>query len=163
MLFLPKTKLQISRKLPYFGHYNSTRNEIVCYEERHPLLLKYLITFIRCIRMIGGAFESMYHLPHYCHHVISAKLYTQKHQANSLILVTPTTNGNGMMCLKQRHPLLLKYLRTFIRCMRMIGGSFESMYHLPHHCHHAISAKLYTQKYQANSLILVTEPTMEMR
>ena len=100
MLFLPKTKLQISRKFTYFGHYNSTRNEIVCYEERHPLLLKYLITFIRCIRMIGGAFESMYHLPHHCHHVISAKLYTQKYQANSLILVTPTTNGNGMMCLK---------------------------------------------------------------
>ena len=43
-----------------FGYPLSTRNGILCCNYKHPLLLKCYIVFLRCIRIIGWASNSIY-------------------------------------------------------------------------------------------------------
>ena len=37
-----------------------TENGVLCYKERHPLLLKYIITFFRCVRKIRRASDNSF-------------------------------------------------------------------------------------------------------
>ena len=45
---------------PVFGYPLSKENVMLCYKERHPLLLDYFIPFLKSIRMVGRATSSMY-------------------------------------------------------------------------------------------------------
>ena len=63
-----KNNYTISCKISYFRYPLSTENAMMCYKERHPLLLKCLITFLRYIMMILGAPDRLYN-PHMVHTV----------------------------------------------------------------------------------------------
>ena len=43
----------------------------------------------------------------------------------------PLITGNGMMCCKEGHPLLLEWFPTFLRCIIMIRGASDSIYKTP--------------------------------
>ena len=40
----------------------------------------------------------------------------------------PLTMGNGMICHMERHPLLLKWPITFLKCVYKVKGDFGSIY-----------------------------------
>ncbi len=97
------------------------------YKERHPLLLKCLITLIRYIIMIERAPERIYN-PHMVH-MVSFLPKTALHcYTEYQIFGTPHCTGNGRLCCKERHPLLLGWFMTFLRCMSMIGRAYDCIY-----------------------------------
>ena len=101
-------------------------NGILCCNERHPLLLKCFVTFLRCIRRVGKATDGIYE-PLKSHHVISAK--TNSQSAYKIPdLRHPLSRRNGMLWYNERHALLLKCFITFLWCMRRMGRASESIY-----------------------------------
>ena len=54
------SKSHISCKIAVFRYPLSKGNVMLCYKERHPLLLDYFIPFLKCIRMVGRATSSLY-------------------------------------------------------------------------------------------------------
>ena len=54
-----KNNFQISGKMLDFRYPRSTKYWVRCCKERHPLLLKSFITFLRCIWMTGQASDSI--------------------------------------------------------------------------------------------------------
>ena len=68
--FPPRSTAQVAHKMPDLGYPLSTANGMLYYKERQPLLLEYFITFLRCIRQIGGASEQHLPAPYVSHHVI---------------------------------------------------------------------------------------------
>ena len=57
-----KNNSQISCKMPDFMYPLCTENGMLYCTERHPLLMECFIIFLRCIRMIGRASDSVYKL-----------------------------------------------------------------------------------------------------
>ena len=53
---------QISCKISVFTYPLSKGSVMLCYKERHPLLLDYFIAFLRCIRMVGRSTGGLYDL-----------------------------------------------------------------------------------------------------
>ena len=51
---------QIAYKIPDFGYPLSTENDMFSCKERHLLLIGWFMTFLRCMRMIGGVSNSIY-------------------------------------------------------------------------------------------------------
>ena len=45
-----------------FGHTPNTEDGMMCYKERHPLLLDYFIPFLKYIRMVGRSTGGLYDL-----------------------------------------------------------------------------------------------------
>ena len=92
--------------------------------ERHPLLLECFISFLRCIRMIIGASDSICKASHCPHHVISTKRKPSNFMQN-IRFRDPFSTGIGLMCCNERHPLLLGCFITLLGCIRMIRGASE--------------------------------------
>ena len=108
----------------------------MCYKERHPLLLKCFITFLRYTMMVQRAPDRIYSphmihtesfLPKITHKVGSCKMSAFGH---------PLCMGDGMLCYIKRHPLLIKCLLSSLRCTRIVGITFDSIYraHYGQHC-----------------------------
>jgi len=57
--FLPKNNTQILCKISDFRHPVSIGNGMMFCKEMHPLLLECFITFLRCVRMTGRAFDDI--------------------------------------------------------------------------------------------------------
>ena len=79
------------------------------------MLLKYLITFLRCIRKVIGFSDSIEKDPRVSNYVISTKSDSQFAPKISDFWYLPLIlgTGNEMVCYKERHPLLLKWFITF--------------------------------------------------
>ena len=117
----------ISCKITEFGHPLCMGNRMPCCKERHPLLLKYFITFLRCIRMISIFSDSI--LKSVIVHMVSFLLKsTLKIHGKCQSFGTRFFKGNGMMCCKQQHPLLLDCLTTFPRYIRIVGRANNSTF-----------------------------------
>ena len=59
--FLPTTNLKFHAKFQFSGRYPPSKGDVMlCYKERHPLLLDYFIPFLECIKMDGRASDSPY-------------------------------------------------------------------------------------------------------
>ena len=103
-------------------------NRMLCWNERYPLLLKCLQTFLRCTRMIGGADHSIYN-PLMVHTTrIPPRSTLQLYTKYQILGRYPLSMESRMMCCKERHPLLLKCLKTFLTCTkRMRLMSFPSL------------------------------------
>ena len=78
-----------------------TGNVMMCYKKRHPLPLKYFITFLGSIRKVGEASHITYlDAPRSCpHQVIFARIYFQI-SYNMPNLGYPLSIGNGILCSK---------------------------------------------------------------
>ena len=102
------------------GYPLSTENEILLYKERHSLLLECLITILICMRKVWGATGSIYQpLTYGSYCAISANIdFKIAHKISDLGCALSMVNG--MMCCNERHTLLLKYVITFLRYIRMV-------------------------------------------
>ena len=83
-------------------------------KERYTLLLKCFKHFIRCMRMIGRAVDSIYK-PRMVHTMSFLLKITLKFHVKCQRLGTYFLKGNGMLCCKGQHTLLLECLITFLR------------------------------------------------
>ena len=89
-------------------HHLNVGNEIPYYKEIHALLLEWSVTFLRCIRMIGRASDSMYVfimfdiICHFCQKWLSTFM-------KKLNALHPLITGNGIPWYKERQQLLIKY------------------------------------------------------
>jgi len=98
--------------------------------ERHPLLLECFISFLRCIRMIIGASDSIYKASHCPHHVISTKRKPSNFMQN-IRFRHPFSTVSWLMCCNESHHSLFECFITFLRCIRTIIGASGSTYQYP--------------------------------
>ena len=97
-------------------------NGILCFRERHQLLLECLINFLMCTRMIGRASYSIYN-PVIANIVSLLPNTNLKFRVKYQPLVRhPPLTGNGMRCCDLRHVLPIDCYMTFPRCTRMSRG-----------------------------------------
>ena len=61
-------------------------------------------------------------------YAISVRIASQIACKMSGLWYPPLTMGNGILSCKERHPLLLKCFITFLRCIRKMGGAYDSIY-----------------------------------
>ena len=106
-----------------FGYPFNMGNGMMCYKERYPLLLEWFITFIGCIKVIGGALHTN-HCCSLCYFYQEWALNCREKSIFGYLLIT----GNGMPCCKKRYPLLFECLITFLRCMVKMGDAYDSTY-----------------------------------
>ena len=104
-------------------------NRMLCCKDRHTLLLGCLIAFFRYITMIERApnTDSIYKATYGPHCVISVK---NKYQSSSKISVfrLPLRTGNGMLCCKERHTLMVECFMTFLGYMWKLRGATDIIY-----------------------------------
>ena len=58
--FLPNVDSQLVQKMQELKYPLSTGNDMLCYDERHTILLDCVMIFIVCVRKVGGASDSIY-------------------------------------------------------------------------------------------------------
>ena len=121
-----KNNFQISGKMLDFRYPLSTKYGVRCCNERHPLLLKYFINFLRCIWMAGQASNSICR-PIMVHRVSFMPKTTLKFHTKFQIWGTHPSTGNGMLYCKEIHLLLLECFITFLRYIGMIGLASDSI------------------------------------
>ena len=100
---------------------------MLCYKERHPLLLDYFIPFLKCISNVGRAAISVYESLmgqtscHFC-----------KEQTSNFMQIWdfehPLSTQNVLLCYKERYLLLMKCFMTFLRCIKMVERSSDIIY-----------------------------------
>ena len=107
--FLLRYNSQIGCKITAFGHPHYTEYWMLWFNESHPLLHKFFITLLRCIRMIIRASVSI--CKHLMVNTVSYLLKTTlKIHAKCQSLGTPYLKECEIMCCKDSHPLLLECL-----------------------------------------------------
>ena len=97
---------QISCKMPDFWHPLKTWNDLLCYKELNVLLLKCFRTFLNCITMMKS-FQQHIRAPYGQYHVIPTKNNSHISYITIPNFGHPLNKGNGMMCYKERHAMLL--------------------------------------------------------
>ena len=112
----------------------------MCYKGRHTLLLECLISFLRCMRKMGGISNCTYNVPHGIQCAISAKIESQ-----TACKLTDLSGFSEILCYKEWQPLLLERFSAFLQCMTMIRGASNNIYKAPHGLHCVISAKIESQ------------------
>ncbi len=108
-----KVDTQIAHKMLDLGYPLSMENGVLCCKERHPLLMKWSMSFLWCIREMGGAFESICK-PSMGHTMWYIWRLTLKLHRKSQILGTFSALESGMMCYNERLSLLLKWFIIFL-------------------------------------------------
>ena len=113
---------------PVFGYPLSKENVMLCYKERHPLLLDYFIPFLNWIRMVGRATSSLYESL-MVHNMSFLPISNIKfHVTVRFNFEYPLSTGNVLLCCKERYSLLMKCFITFLRCMKMVERASDSIY-----------------------------------
>ena len=105
-------------------------NWMMCCKETHPLLFKCLMAFLRCIKMIGRAFDGIYVLLMVYTMSFLTKA-TIKFHAKYPILWTLSAQRYKMLCWKKRHPLVLACFKTSLKYMKMIERASISIIYQP--------------------------------
>ena len=122
---------QIEHKISHFVYPFSIGNRMLCYKKMYSLLLKLLITFLRYMSGMEGLADSIYkpllyqtmlYLPHNIYSQIAFQLLDLGRVRYPLI------GQNGMQWCGEWHPLILKWLLTFSRCIRKMEGTTDSIY-----------------------------------
>ena len=118
---------QIAHKIPIFRCHLSEVNGMIYCNKRHPLLMKCFITFLGCIRQMGGASGIII-----CQFQLPMERFplrlTLKIVHKMIDFEYPLPTENGMLYYKERHPLLLKCFTSFFRCIMQMGGAPDSNY-----------------------------------
>ena len=96
---------------------------MLCYQERHTLLLKCSKAFFRCIRLVLWASLCIFLPLMGLINTFSTKVDSQNaHKMRNFKY--PLSTENGMFFYNERHPLLVRCFQTFLKCMRqMVGAS----------------------------------------
>ena len=101
------------------------KNWMMYCEQRPSLLMKCFKTFLRYKRQMGGASNTT------CLPLMgvtipsSANVISQIAYKMQQDFRYPLTATNGLLHYKERHPLLMKCFKTFLWCIRQMGGASE--------------------------------------
>ena len=95
----PQSNSYISCKMSDSGHLLSTGNGMLCSKGRHPLLLECPITFLRYVKMIERAFDSI-NEPPMVHNV--SFLPTTNLKFHAKFQFSGTLSAKGMLCCATR-------------------------------------------------------------
>ena len=119
--FPPRSALKMHPKMIDLGYPSNKGNRILCYEERHTLLLNWLINLPGIQKR--GETNFWYHsqAPYCSHNAISANVDSQIAYTILQDLGYLISPGNGMLYWEKRHPLLLKWFITFLGYIRKVG------------------------------------------
>ena len=125
-IFSTEKHSQVSSKITNLRHHISKGNVILCRKDRHPLLLKYFITFLRYIRMIGRDHGILWKTLYGQYSIFSTKKHSQLSSKISNLghQVSPS---NVTLCREDRHPLLLECFITFLWYMKLIWRAYGVM------------------------------------
>ena len=99
----------------------------MCYKERHPLLLECLMIFLRCIRIVWGASDSIYK-PLMVHTVSCLLILSLTFHAKYCVFGTLSAWRNGMLWYNESDALLLDCSNAFLICITVIGRDSENFY-----------------------------------
>ena len=91
------------------------------------MLSDYFKPFLKCIRMVGRASDSIYE-PLMVHNVSFLPTTNLKFHTNNSVFGYPLSKGIVMLCYKERHPLLLNYFIPFLKYSRIVGRATGSLY-----------------------------------
>ena len=121
---------QIAPKIPDFGYPLSTKHGMPCYGDDHSMLIKCFKRFIRGIRQMGGVSDSA------CQSFVGLNVIFSTAVNSQLAYNIPDfgytlSTVNGMIYCDGRHTLPMKCFKSFLRCMRGVGGVSESIYKPP--------------------------------
>ena len=96
---------------------------MLCYQERHPLLLECSKTFFKCIKLMVWASLCIFLPLVGLTETFPTKVDSQNaHKMPNLKY--PLSKENGVSFYNERHPLLMRCFQTFLKCMRqMVGAS----------------------------------------
>ena len=125
--FPTKVSSQFVHKMSDFWYPLSMTNEILCYNEGQPLLMKCFKTFLRYIMQLRDSSRGI-SLPLTGHSVPSQPTLTLKLHTKCQSCWYPLNMANGMICHKERQPLFMKCFRTILRCTRQMRGASHSMW-----------------------------------
>ena len=117
---------QISSKITIFEHTIKQGNATLCRKNMHQLLLKCFISSLRYIRVNGSASDSVSD----SHKVNTVSFYQNYSQISSIIThfghqISPE---NVMLYAKDRHPMLLAWFITSLRCLGIIQRATVRIY-----------------------------------
>ena len=111
-----------------FGHPHRTGNVLLCWcKERYLLSMKCFIAFLRCVKMVKGAFDRMYE-PLMIHNVSFLPTTNLKFDAKTSVFSYPLKKGSVMLCYNGRHPLVLNYFMPLLKYIRIVGRATGSLY-----------------------------------
>ena len=134
-------------------------NGMLCYGERHPLLLKCFITFLRCTRMlVGQASKSicnpliMIHImslsprpPYDSHHVIISKIHSQiAHKMLDLVWV-PSQHGTWDDMMQWETSTAAKMVHVLPQMYMECERSFWKYLRAPYSSHNPIFVEVDSQ------------------
>ena len=104
-----------------------TTNGMMYYQGRHPLLMKYFIASLRCIRKMGEAYYSIY-LPPLGHTMLFPPEVDSQiaHKMQDSGTLSTRHMGYCRYC-KDIHPLLLECSVAFLRSIWNIGRASDSI------------------------------------
>ena len=95
---------------------------MLCYQERHTLLVKCSKPFFRCIKLVVWASLCIFLPLIGLIDTFSTKVDSQN--AHKMpYFECPLRIENGMLFYNERQPLLMKCFQTFLKCMRKMGGA----------------------------------------
>ena len=99
-------------------------------KEMHPLLLECFITFLRCVRMTGRAFDDicmtlMVHITSFL-----LKITLKFHAKNNRFWAHSQHRKWDGILQVETQSLLLECFITILRCIRMVGAASDSLYNL---------------------------------
>jgi len=119
--YTQNTKYQILRYSPL-----STLNEMMYCKERHPLLMKYFKTFARYILKLGRTLQSIFKPFIGLTRLFSTDVDSQiSHKIT--VFNYPFSMTNEIFYSGERHPLLMKCLKSLLRYIRKIQCVTESI------------------------------------
>ena len=101
---------------------------MTCYEERHPLLLNWCISSLRCRRKVEGAPLSIYKVCYGPRPAISVIVDFQIIAHKIPYFRYSVCKRNWMLCYGERYILMLKWPIASLLCMSNVGGASESIY-----------------------------------
>ena len=113
--------------MSYFGHPLSIENEMVCCKERHPLLLECFTIFLRMYKNEWMSFWKHVQALSGPQCVISTNKSSQI-SCKMLDFGHTHNTANGIMCYKERQPLLLECFLTFPQYISIIRGTFDNIW-----------------------------------
>ena len=121
---------QIAHKMPNLGYCTLSTQEMgwCTYKKRQPLLLKFVVPFLRCIRKARGASDSIYksHIGH-INIFFSGPAFKLHENCQIWGRVASLCMGKWVIYCKERYPLLLKHFKIFLRLME---GRMTFWWHL---------------------------------
>ena len=127
MQFLPRLTLKLHTKCPILGTLSAQEIKSCIVSSHIHCYWSVSTSSFNAQGNIWGASDSIYE-PLVNHTVSYLSMLTLKLHTKCQILGTLSAQERGMICCKERHPLLMQCFILFLRGRRKMGGDSDSIY-----------------------------------